>query len=157
MSSRTKELQLSVLMRPCRFVDLFVKFPGFHSSFYCKILGPVFRLFPVWAQRKRQDFPRPLQTTKSLLSSEFCHGLELWLRLSSIFEAYRPCYFRSFPQALIRGSPPAFLRGAPCPHCEGSGDRKDYILVFLVSSPSLSSSVWKNAHVLPLLHLTFLW
>ena len=46
VTSRTKELQLSVLI-PFRFVNLCVEFPGFHSSFFCQILGPVFTIVPL--------------------------------------------------------------------------------------------------------------
>ena len=32
-------------IRPFCFVDFFVKFPGFYSSFFCKIFGLVFTIF----------------------------------------------------------------------------------------------------------------
>ena len=47
MSSRTRELRLSVLIRPFCFVDFFVMLPGFDWSFLCQILGPIFTLFPL--------------------------------------------------------------------------------------------------------------
>ena len=41
---RSTELRLSVLIRPFRFVDVFVKFPSSHSSSFCKMLDPVFTI-----------------------------------------------------------------------------------------------------------------
>ena len=117
MSSKKKELQLRVLVFPARCVNFFVKFPGIHSSFFWKILDPVFTIFPVGEQKSVRT-PLVLQWRTYDSSGRFFNRPELWLHFFDVQNFLAIIFFGLSQKNWFSGVTCRFLRWDSSPHGE---------------------------------------